>query len=202
MTPRWRIAAPLAFALALSALVLSDASSGRVTAADASAHAAPPAQGQSQASLTFSVSPETPFFSQTALQGETDDDGLPYRLGNSDILLWEQGCGVASLAMVYRRHGVDTGVVALNDALVESGGFSGGLLDWSDPEAVTEAGSPGFAASSASTPRSPPPTRSADASLERGEPVIAYLNREHYVVLTGREESGGEVTYRINDPGR
>ncbi len=39
-----------------------------------------------------------------------------------------------------------------------------------------------------------------DAALAQGEPVIAYLNGEHYVVITGREVKGGKVVYRINDP--
>ncbi len=144
---------------------------------------------------------DTPFFSQTALKEQNDTDGLPYRLGNSTLNLWRYGCAVASLAMVYRQHGVDTDVVDLNDSLIASGGFSGALLDWSDPQAVVKAGDPWIrGVERINTNRPADYQERVDDSLARGEPVIAYLNREHYVVLTERAEESGDVNYRINDP--
>ena len=144
---------------------------------------------------------DVPFFSQTALQGQAGADGLPYRLGNSELKLWEYGCGVASLAMVYRYYGVDTDPVALNASLRNSGAFSGALLDWSDQAAVVKAGNPwirGVERLNTTRPQDYQPR--IDAALARGEPVIAYLNGEHYVVITGREAKDGKVVYHINDP--
>ena len=140
---------------------------------------------------------DVPFFSQTALQEQTVATDPSYQLGNSELLLWDNGCGVASLAMVYRHYGVDTDVVGMNAALRASGGFSGGLLAWSNSDAFLQAGAPwvkGIERVNTSHPQDY--SERIAVALGNGEPVIAYLNNQHYVVITGVEGDG----YRINDP--
>ena len=79
---------------------------------------------------------DVPFLSQTA-PGHSPTVPEPVTpLGNDpNVLLWEKGCGVASLAMVFNYYGVDTGVVRLNEQLRQTGGFSGALLAWSNATA-------------------------------------------------------------------
>lgn len=90
--------------------------------------------------------------------------------------LWEYGCGVASLAMVYRYYGVDTDVVRLNDVLRRSGGFSGALLAWPNTDAFLEAGRPHIQGVVAvATGRPTALQRLVDQELAKGHPVIAYL---------------------------
>lgn len=99
--------------------------------------------------------------------------------------------------MVYRHYGVDTDLVRLNDALRASGGFSGNLLAWNKTSAFVQAGAPwvkGIERINTSRPQDL--QERVDAALDKGEPVIAFLNKEHYVVLTGVEGDN----YRINDP--
>jgi hypothetical protein len=98
----------------------------------------PTTQARSQ-SITLDV----PFLSQTAVQNQLTSAGKHYVLGDDPkFLLWEWGCGVASLAMVFRHYGVDTDVVRLNEALRRAGGFSGALLAWDRAEAFRQAGCP------------------------------------------------------------
>jgi hypothetical protein len=140
---------------------------------------------------------DVPFLSQTALKDQDATRSLT--LGNNPtVLLWQKGCGVASLAMIYRYYGVDTDVVRLNNALRESGGFVLGLLDWGNEEAFLEAGRPwiqGIEAVGTSQPRAQ--QERVDRELADGHPVIAFLGNQHYVVLTGKDDRGN---YLINDP--
>lgn len=153
-------------------------------------------QKSSQAA-TFAASLDVPFFSQTALRNQTVSNGSVPSLGNSDLPLWEYGCGVASLAMVYRHYGVDTDVARLNDTLRTTGGFVGGLLAWSRSDAFVKAGAPWVKGIERMNTTRPLDYRARiDAALDNGEPVIAYLNSQHYVVLVGKEDD----SYRINDP--
>jgi hypothetical protein len=166
--------------------------------------AAPWLQGQQQGALTFPEAPAyatLPFFSQTALKEQRDSSGQPYRLGNSSVPLWDQGCAVAALAMVYRYHGADTDLPRLNDALRQTGAFSGALIDWSNQNALIDAGAPWIMGVERINTNQPADYQERiNAALDRAEPVIVFLNREHYVVLTGREEKDGQSTYYINDP--
>lgn len=124
----------------------------------------------------------------------------PITLGNSTSKLWEYGCGVASLAMVFRYHGVDTNLVELNETLIEEDGFSGAYLAWDiiqKPETIYAVGD-GILKSIQRINTSTPANfqERVDQSLLDGEPVIAYLNERHYVVIVGKDGD----TYRINDP--
>jgi hypothetical protein len=85
---------------------------------------------------------DVPFFSQTALKDAQTPDGKPanYTLGNSNIPLWSDGCGVASLAMVFRYHGVETDLVGMNGRLKSANAFSGALLAWSESKNFVAAG--------------------------------------------------------------
>lgn len=153
----------------------------------------------SLASLSHAAAINVPFESQTAIKDEVDEDGHPYYLGDSTTSqLWRYGCGVASLAMVYEFYGYDTSLINLNTGIRDAGGFSGPLLNWSDPEAIAEAG--GSAISGIERINTSNPTRyqdRVDGELEDGHPVIAYLGGQHYVVLTGFNE---ERDYLVNDP--
>lgn len=145
----------------------------------------------------LSASLDVPFFSQTALRNQTVSNGRAPTLGNSDLLLWEYGCGVASLAMVYRQYGVDTDVTRLNDALHASGGFVGGLLAWDKTDAFLQAGAPWVKGiERINTTRPQDFQARIAAALDNGESVLAYLNGQHYVVITGKEGD----SYLINDP--
>lgn len=140
---------------------------------------------------------DVPFLSQTALREQ--EATRMVTLGNDRRYpLWEYGCGVASLAMVYRYYGVDTDVVRLNDVLRRSGGFSGALLAWPNTDAFLEAGRPHIQGVVAvATGRPTALQRLVDQELAKGHPVIAYLGGKHYVVLTGKDDRGG---YFMNDP--
>ena len=142
---------------------------------------------------------DVPFFSQTALRDQRISTGGPLTLGNDPTVpLWEYGCGVASLAMVYRRYGVDTDVVRLNEALRQAGGFSGALLAWDRTDAFRQAGRPWIQGIERINTAWPQDYRSrVDDELAAGHPVLAYLGNRHYVVLVGKDDQG---VYRINDP--
>lgn len=138
-----------------------------------------------------------PFFSQTALYNQATDKART--LGDDPAVpLWEHGCGVASLAMVFRTYGVDTDIVRLNETLRQTGGFSGALLAWDKGVAFQKAGSPWIQGiEKVNTTRPQDYQQRVDAELDAGHPVIAFLGNRHYVVLTGKEDSDG---YLINDP--
>ncbi len=138
-----------------------------------------------------------PFLSQTALRNQATDKART--LGNDPAVpLWQYGCGVASLAMVFRMYGVDTDIVHLNETLRQTGGFSGALLAWDKGAAFQKAGRPWIQGiERVNTARPQDYQRRLDAELAAGHPVIAYLGNRHYVVITGKEDSDD---YLINDP--
>lgn len=146
-----------------------------------------------------------PFLSQTALRNQTDEQDKPYLLGNSDILLSEKGCGVASLAMVYRYYGVDVDVVSFNERLRQTKGFSGGLLAWDKPTAFIAASDSRIKGIERKQTSNPELYRDRlNAALDQGEPVIVRLNNQHYVVVVARdarnESDDQDDIYYINDP--
>jgi ligand-binding sensor domain-containing protein/CBS domain-containing protein len=145
------------------------------------------------------INPDVPFFSQTALRDQKTNDGRLLTLGNdSAVPLWEFGCGVASLAMVFRYYGVDTDIVRLNEALRQTGGFSGALLAWDRPDAFRKAVQPWIQGiERVRTTRPQDYRQRVDDELAADHPVITYLGGKHYVVLVGKDERGN---YRINDP--
>ena len=139
------------------------------------------------------------FFSQTALRSQVTSSGAPLFLGNDrSVMLWEYGCGVASLAMVFHHYGVDTDVVRLNEALRAEGAFSGALLAWDRRDALLQAGQPWIQSIERVNTRRPRDFQQrVDDELAANRPVIAYLGARHYVVLVGKDERDG---YLINDP--
>ena len=153
----------------------------------------PPAATQTEAINLY-----VPFFSQTALRGQTDEDGDPLYLGESnEVLLSEKGCAVASAAMVMATYGLDTDVEQMNDALLEANGFSGALLNWPNADAFVTAGEPWVeGVERINTGRPADYEQRVNDELEAGHPVIAFLGAAHYVVITGRDEDGG---FLIND---
>ncbi|GEM_PF-1892978 len=142
--------------------------------------------------------PAVPFLSQTVLREAADQEGKPYLLGNSNsVLLWEKGCGIATLAMVFQKYGVDTDLIRLNQSLRKTGGFSGPLLNWSNEEAFYQAGQPWIQGiERVNTARPASYRQRVDEELAAGHPVIAFLGAKHYVVLVGKDDKGG---YLIND---
>jgi hypothetical protein len=140
-----------------------------------------------------------PFFSQVAFKGAVDSNNKQYLLGNSnDILLWTDGCGVASLAMVYGKWGLPTCLPCLNESLKKSGGFSGALLRFDDPAAVAKAGAPFIKAiTNIHTSKPQDYKEKVDSELAADRPVIVFINNAHFVVITGMDENGG---YLVNDP--
>jgi formylglycine-generating enzyme required for sulfatase activity len=139
------------------------------------------------------------FFSQTALRSQVTSSGAPLFLGNDrSVMLWEYGCGVASLAMVFHHYGVDTDVVRLNEALRAEGAFSGALLAWDRRDTLLQAGQPWIQSIERVNTRRPRDFQQrVDDELAANRPVIAYLGARHYVVLVGKDERDG---YLINDP--
>jgi hypothetical protein len=143
---------------------------------------------------------DVPFISQVVFKDVPDSNGKPYLLGNSsEILLWSDGCGVASLAMVYARWGLATCLPCLNELLKKTGGFAGALLRLPDkPKAVANAGAPFIKEIvNISTSRPQDYKDKVDAELAEGRPVIVFINHAHFVVITGIDENGH---YLINDP--
>jgi hypothetical protein len=148
---------------------------------------------------------DVPFFSQTALKDAQTPDGKPanYTLGNSNIPLWSDGCGVASLAMVFRYHGVETDLVGMNGRLKSANAFSGALLAWSESKNFVAAGAPWIQAVERINTSQPQAYRErVDTALAAGEPVIAFLSGAHYVVIIGKDDTAADIDqqYRINDP--
>ena len=148
---------------------------------------------------SLQVTAEVPFFSQTALRDQRTSSGAPHYLGNDrSVMLWEYGCGVASLAMVFHHYGVDTDVVRLNEALRKEGAFSGALLAWDHRDAFLQAGRPwiqGIERVNTARPRDL--RQRVDDELAANRPMIAFLGARHYVVLVGKDDRG---EYLINDP--
>lgn len=132
---------------------------------------------------------DVPFFSQRDYERD--------HLGNSGYTVAQKGCGLTSLAMVFKRYRIDTDPAKLNEALKKHGGFSGALLAWSNKKAFKAAGVPEIESLTRVNTAAPENYRKEiDDELDKGRPVIAYLNSEHYVVVTGREGN----KYFINDP--
>lgn len=186
MAIHYRLLSRFSRLLIVMLLILESFASGLVTSTYAGADSA--------------ILIDVPFISQVAFKGAVDSSNKPYLLGNSkDILLWTDGCGVASLAMVYAKWGMPTCLPCLNDALKKSGGFSGALLRLPDkPEAVAAAGAPfikGIRNISTSNPKDY--KKDVDAELLAGRPVIAFIDHAHFVVITGIDTNGG---YLVNDP--
>lgn len=117
-------------------------------------------------------------------------------LGFSDSsTLGDYGCGVASLAMVYRTYGGigDTDPLQMNQALRGAAAFSDDLLWWS------RVGGAYGGRLSVTAHNGGADWGAINGELAAGRPVMVYIDRgatNHYVVLLQRDGS----TYRMNDP--
>lgn len=154
------------------------------------------------------VNINVPFISQTALRYEVDANGKPYTLGNSSTLLWNYGCGVSSIAMVYSYYGLQTSLIDMNAALKREGGFYSDLLYWKiyDASLKEYISNPGIIRAGypwiknfqmVFTVKPEVYKEKIDSELNSNHPVIVFLKKKHYVVLTGRDENGN---YLVNDP--
>lgn len=117
-------------------------------------------------------------------------------LGFSDSTIGDYGCGVASAAMVFERHGIDTDPQRLNDALKRVGAFQGDLLYWSSVHRA----SGGALDLVNKDPNGRVDWSVIDRQISRGNPVIVWVDRpgqyNHYVVLL--EKKNGH--YMMHDP--
>lgn len=114
--------------------------------------------------------------------------------------LGDYGCGVASLAMVYKSYGLDTDPLRLNAELKRTRAFAGDLLDWRN---VAAASGGRLTLANRPYPFGPGSTdwNLIDRQLSAGNPVIVYVDRpeqslHHYVVLLQKE---GDA-YLMHDP--
>lgn len=115
-------------------------------------------------------------------------------LGQTNGTLGEEGCAVASAAMVLASYGIDTDPGRLNQALIQNGGFTPeGWIYWEKaaeiaPDRVRH------------VYEDLPSYQLIDAQLAKGNPVIVRLRLPigitHFVVVVGK--TGFE--YLIRDP--
>ena len=131
---------------------------------------------------------------------QLDSRWIDGRLGFSDdSTLGDYGCGVASLAMVYKYYGLDVTPPSLNDDLKRVRAFVDDLLDWRQVAAASQG--------RLELVNSPYPVGASrvdwdliDRQLAAGNPVIVYVQRpgqvNHYVVLLDKRSNG----YVMHDP--
>lgn len=129
---------------------------------------------------------------------QLDSRWIDGRLGFSQSsTIGDYGCGLASLAMVYKYYGIQTDPTDLNTKLKNTGAFVDDLLDWRN--------APAASGGALTLVNSPYPVGQVDwnlinSQLDSGNPVIVYLRRlgqqSHYVVLTRRSGTG----YLMHDP--
>lgn len=133
---------------------------------------------------------EVPYFAQG---GEPWGKDL---LGETPATLAQEGCAVASAAMVLASYGIDTDPGKLNRQVQEVGGYTEqGWLYWE--AAVT--GEAGYKAKFVY--EALPSYHLIDSNLRAGNPVIVRLRYPngitHFVVITGKRG----FDYLIQDPG-
>lgn len=117
------------------------------------------------------------------------------KLGDTPASLAEEGCAVASAAMVFASYGMDIDPGRLNKLLTEGNGYVGnGWLDWDKAAELT-----GNVARKAY--EAEPSFRLIDENLLRQNPVIVRLRMEsgvtHFVVIAGKDGHD----YLVRDPG-
>lgn len=131
---------------------------------------------------------------------QLDSRWIDAKLGYSDTsTLGDYGCGVAALAMVFRRYGLTLTPPQLNAELKRVRAFSDDLLDW---RAVSAASGGRLVLANSPYPlgRDKVDWALIDAQLAANNPVIVYIDRaseiNHYVVLTAKR---GDA-YLMHDP--
>lgn len=111
----------------------------------------------------------------------------------------DYGCGLTSLAMVYKYYGLGGTPLELNERLKHSGAFIDDLMDWRNAAAAS-----GGQLTLANNPypigRDNVDWGLIDRQLTAGNPVIVYIDRanamSHYVLLVGKNGS----SYTMHDP--
>jgi peptidoglycan hydrolase CwlO-like protein len=111
----------------------------------------------------------------------------------------DYGCGLASLAMVYKYYGISTTPPVLNDKLRNTGAFVDDLLDWRHVAPASD-GRLSLVGSPYPVGRANVDWNLIDSQLAGGNPVIVYVDRpgqiNHYVVLIQKRGNG----YLMHDP--
>jgi hypothetical protein len=129
------------------------------------------------------------------LFAQWDEKWRDEKLAGGPTTLAQEGCAVASAAMVLAAYGVDTDPGRLNKALTENDGFEGtAWLRWEKAAEVT-----GNVLEKAYEDL--PSYQLIDANLQAGNPVIVRLRNEagvtHFVVIAGKDG----YDYLVQDPG-
>lgn len=138
--------------------------------------------------------------------GQRDPEWANHRLGMSKVTIGGYGCAITCLAMwlnaVKAEAHPDLDPLTVNEYLVLGGGYrAANLVDWSRlPRLYQEMKYLGRV----DCPTTSAPIEQVDALLDKGLPVIVYVDfshepglQQHFVLITHRGE-GGE--YYINDP--
>lgn len=117
---------------------------------------------------------------------------------SSTSTIGDYGCGVTSLAMVFKKYGIGTDPPALNDKLKRVRAFVGDLMDWRNTPAASD-GQLVLANNPYPVGRGNVDWGLIDRQLAAGHPVIVFIDRpgqiSHYVVLI--ERRGGD--YLMHD---
>lgn len=126
---------------------------------------------------------------------QADDRWGDDALANGPTTLGQEGCAVASAAMVLASYGIDTDPGRLNRALSENEGFEGtSWIRWEKAAEVT-----GNFAEKAYEDQ--PSYELIDRNLQHRNPVIVRLRHEngttHFVVIAGKDG----YDYLTRDPG-
>lgn len=118
---------------------------------------------------------------------------------SSTSTIGDYGCGLTSLAMVYKYYGIGTTPPALNSKLRQTGAFVDDLMNWRNAAAASD-GRLSLVGSPYPVGRSNVNWGLIDSQLAGGNPVIVYVDRpgqiNHYVVLLQKRGSG----YLMHDP--
>ncbi len=161
----------------------------------------PPAAAQTPAPTLPPVSIDVPYESQIGNQN---------KIGESESTIDRYGCGISSLAMVFRRFGLDTDTDRTNSALSKAGLLSDAYLVWDQPSLFSKAtGDLVKSIEYVWTSKTNNYQERVNQELSANNPVMAYLSKTtvndkgesntktHYVVITGRDAQGN---FTINDP--
>ncbi len=118
---------------------------------------------------------------------------------SSSSTIGDYGCGVTSLAMVFKSYGIQTNPSQLNAKLRSVHAFFDDLLDWRNVAGASE-GRLQLANSPYPLGQNTVDWSFIDRQLASGNPVIVYIDRpgtlSHYVVLIDKRPDG----YVMHDP--
>lgn len=128
---------------------------------------------------------------------QLDSRWIDDKLGFSNSSTFgDYGCGLASLAMVFKYYGIGTNPPGLNEDLKRVRAFVDDLLNWRN---VAAASGGRLALANSPYPLGRVDWGFIDQQLASGNPVIVYINRgsmSHYVVLLEKRNGA----YIMHDP--